>query len=394
MGYLLCRTRLEASEITALIEPSMALAKDAGDVQYAIRFIIQGLLQSPRFIYRVEIGEETSDGLIRLTNEELITKLTFVIWGKSPDADLLSKAHSGAFSNEDLENLAEEMMEDPRAMIQIKTFHEMWFEYKHLNAPVELEGPFKAETEALLDRVLTSETLPWGTLFLSDETFVDSTLSAHYGMAEVESPSWVKYENSDRAGLLSHGSILSLSARDVNDTSVTGRGEEIATVFLCRTINPPPPGLVTEKPVATEDSCKSDAYLNISKAGGTCAGCHVQMDPIGFGMERFDGLGKYREIEYGNENCDIEGNGSVVGLGPFSGPKELSEMMLESGELTQCAVQKLLTFSRGHYSQGTEGDSALANRLHEKFLENDQNFKALVLGLVTDPTFRFRREAK
>lgn len=390
LGYLLWRTKLSETEISTLVDPSMALAKDADDTQYAIRFVIAGLLQSPRFVYRVEIGVE-EDGLARLTNEELVTKLSFLLWSQSPDKELLAQADGDALTSDDLKVLATEMLEDPRAVEQIKTFHEMWFGYKHLNAPEEIESALIKETDALLERVFVTEKLPWKTLFLSDETFVDPDLAKHYGMADIESEEWVKYQNKDRAGLLSHGSILSLSARDIVDTSVTGRGKEIATAFLCRTIDPPPPGLVTKKPVATADSCKSQAYIDISLAGGTCASCHAQMDPIGFGMERFDGLGKYREIEYGNENCDIEGTGSVAGMGAFSGPKQLAEMMLDSGELTECAVQQMLTFSRGQYGSD---DVELKKRLHEVFLESDQDFNALILAFVSDPTFRFRKDVK
>jgi hypothetical protein len=203
---------------------------------------------------------------------------------------------------------------------------------------------------------------------------------------------WAEYTHPRRAGVLSHGSLLSLSARNVDDTSPTLRGKLIATRLLCRDIPDPPSDVnADEPPTRSGDQCKSEAYAAHRDRSSACFTCHQMMDPIGFGLEQFDALGRFREEEKDNPECPISGEGELAGVGTFSGPRELAELMDESGELTRCGVQQFLQFATGRPQ--SDADAALGERIHARFVDSGEDFRTVVRSLVADPVFLYRVEA-
>jgi hypothetical protein len=123
----------------------------------------------------------------------------------------------------------------------------------------------------------------------------------------------------------------------------------------------------------------------------SCAGCHDQMDPIGFGLEQFDRAGKFRDREADHPECLISGDGSLTGFGSFKGPAGLAELMISSGALESCVVKQLFRYSVGR--RELPDDGALLDALTTQFTEHGRRFDLLVLDLVTQPTFTQRREA-
>src|SRR5262249_25421508 len=153
------------------------------------------------------------------------------------------------------------------------------------------------------------EKRPWQDLFRAQETFVSDALATHYGLPThgSEQPAWTSYEGTARRGLLSQGALLSLGARG-DETSPTLRGKAVRTRLLRQGVAPPPPGTKSDQPPpATESAvCKKDRYMQHS-TNPACAGCHRQMDPIGFGLENFDGKGRFRTKENTTADCPIDG---------------------------------------------------------------------------------------
>lgn len=393
LGLRLWRRPLTDAEVTPLAAGATSIATEASDVGFGTRFVIQSLLQSPRFPYQTSIGESDEDDLMRLDNHELVSRLSFMIWGTAPDDTLLAAAEGDSFSDDELMALARTMLEDPRGQQQITAFHEMWLGFRGLRVPDPVVEPMLAETDALLARTLfEDDARRWTELFTSTSTFVDPVLAAHYGMPEVTEPTWVEYTHAQRAGVLSHGSVLSLSAENGNDTSITIRGAFVATRLLCREIPEPPANVnVDDKPEPGPDECKIDVFREAHSIPGTaCHSCHQLMDPIGFGLERFDGYGVYREVEERNPSCNIDGEGELHDVGPFNGPRELAGLMVDSGELTRCGVEQFVRFSTGR--ELTEQDAPTVYRVHEAFMESGERFDALVLAFVGHPSFRYRRE--
>ncbi|MGE0792451.1 MAG: DUF1588 domain-containing protein, partial [Sandaracinaceae bacterium] len=392
-GLALWRRPLRDEEVTPLTDGAVSLATEASDASYGTRFVIQSLIQSPRFPYQTTIGAPEDRDLRRLDDYELVARLAYTIWGTTPDAALLQRASGEPLSDDELVALAAEMLADPRGQRQVTAFHEMWLGFRGLRAPEPLATPMLAETEGLLDRVLApDDARPWTELFTSTETLVDPVLAAHYGMPDVDAPTWVSYADPQRAGVLSHGSLLSLSAENGDDTSITRRGNFVATRLLCRVIPPPPPNVNPDnRPEPGPDECKIDVLRSMHTVeGSSCHTCHQRMDPIGFGLERYDGYGAYREVEARNPACAIDGAGELDGVGEFNGPRELVTLMVESGELTRCGVEQFVRFSTGRAT--TAYDAPTIERVHTAFMESGERFDALVLALVAHPTFRYRRE--
>ncbi len=392
VGRRMFRRPLREEEVTALVDEAAAFARDY-DFYVGVRLIVQTLVQSPDFLYRVELGtpdeSEVAEGyaLHRLTNYELMTRLSLLILGEPPSDALLDRAAGEELSDEALATLADELLAHPRATEQIRHFHASWIRYDELRvANEELRHDMVQETEALIDRATDAE---WSSLFASDESYVTAELAAHYGMDGVSETGWASYQNEQRAGVLSHGAFLSASSIEGTGTTPSRRGALIAKRFLCWTILPPPPDVNADDGVAlSEDACKTDAYA--VHAAGSCASCHDRMDPVGFGFERFDGLGGYREVERVNPSCTISGEGNIEGQ-VFYGPREFVSLTLESGALQRCGVQHFLRYaSRGHTS-GYE--AALLTRLGAAFVGSGEDFRALIKAFVTDPVFRTRKEA-
>jgi len=241
----------------------------------------------------------------------------------------------------------------------------------------------QAESEALVDRALAPDA-SWSTLFTSSETFVTPALATHYGLPAPTSAAWVAYEG-DRAGILSHGSFLSLSATRVSDTLPSRRGAMLARRILCETILPPPPDVDIDDGVEVpEGACKWEAY-EVHRSVGACYGCHATIDGLGFGFERFDGLGRYREVEEANASCSIEGAGSYGGEA-FTGPRGLVAVAEET--MIDCGIEQLVRFA--YRDRALADDRALLRRLEQGFEASGLEFRELLRAVVTDPSFAHR----
>jgi hypothetical protein len=162
----------------------------------------------------------------------------------------------------------------------------------------------------------------------------------------------------------------------------------LAQRILCWSIPPPPPDVDVDDGVEVEEGqCKQDAYAVHRESGSGCASCHTAIDPLGFGFERYDGLGRYRQTEADEPQCAIAGQGEVGGEA-FSGPRQFAAVVDEQGLAAACAVEKLGRFA----SRSGQPHRDLVERLVGAFEESGQDFRALMVALATDPAFRYRRE--
>lgn len=375
----------------------IAEAEESGDFHAAVNVALRAFLQHPELLYRVERGTpvDGAPGVFRLGDHEIATRLSYLIWGSTPSDLLLDLADARQLHTPaQISAAAEDMLADERAHSRVGRFHALWLGYEQLPHGPTLSSAMQAETQALIDRVVFEDERPWQDLLRAEETFVDASLATHYGLvppADAAGAQWVDYGDSGRQGLLSHGTFLSAAAR-IDDSSPTKRGLLVRDRLLCQPIAPPPPEEMVDVDNAQppEGMCKEQWYREEHAQGG-CAGCHSLMDPIGFGLERFDHRGAYRTVEQDISTCEISGQGSIDGR-PFSGPAELSDLLLETGSLNACLTRQVYRFAVGRTKLGDFDEQFVRSVVDDLGPTGDLELKALIIRLVGDEAFALRRD--
>lgn len=391
-GRMALRRPLTSDEVDDFVELGMEWSQSGGDFNEGVEVVLSTILQHPHFLYRVELGRETTDpGVFALDEYEIATRLSYLLWGSTPDAPLLDSAEAGELDSPDgIRAVAESMMLDERATDRIDRFHAMWLGYYALPHEPELTDAMRNETRRLIEKVIVEDKSSWLDLFTADGTFVDDTLAAHYGLPApgTATPTWVSYGESGRQGLLSHGSFLSVAGK-FGDTSPTQRGKLIRNRLMCQIVPPPPPDAnVDEPPTHPDSDCKYDRYEAHRSVPG-CASCHELVDPIGFGLENYDQAGRWRDVDTDAPECEIQGDGAVDGV-PFNGPAQLADVLINEDILSECIVEQVYRFAMGHEPQ--DHDMRLIEDISTRFAEENSRFDVLLLSLVSDEAFMYRRE--
>lgn len=384
---------LSDAEVGAFVA-FLPFAQQGNDFYIAAKMVVQAVLQNMEFVYRTEIGSPVTGetDLVSLTDWELGARLSYLVWGETPDAALLDSVAKGTLGTPaGFRTEALRLLSDPRGVSRIQRFHAMSFGYEQLPHSASLSLAFRTETDALVKRVVFDTPSPWFNLFQSTDTYINQELATLYGMAAPASGyAWTPYPDATRTGLLSQGSILSNGAKG-NDTSPTRRGKYILERMLCSPVPPPPPGVANTDqppPPVAGANCKKDRYA--AHSTGTCAGCHGQMDPIGFGLENYDLSGKRRETDEGRPECTITGAGQLPTGTTFNGPGELSKLLVADDRLGQCLAQRLYEFTVQRPLQATTDDAALKT-LREHFDGTQFSLRDALLDWLGSGTFRYRR---
>lgn len=370
--------------------PLHALGVEAQRFDTGVNLALRAFFQHPEFVYRIELGTPAGEGIQRLTPFQRATRLSYLVIGTTPPEWLLDQAETGALANKDgLRAAAQRLMNDPRAEKQIARFHALWLGYAKLPHALTLTSAMQAESDALVNRVVFQRKANYFELFSANETFIDRTLAQHYGISFTGTqPAWTAYGDAPRKGLLSHGSVLSQGVKFA-DSSPTQRGIFIRNRLFCQEIPPPPPGVNADEPPMSNSPCKKEKYSAHASIGG-CKGCHDTVDPIGFGLERFDREGKYRLTDDGLPQCSIEGVGNVDGL-MFNGATGLADALMNSkGLFEECIATQVFRYASGR-REGVN-DTAFISRLSRQFIAGDRQFLELIVDLVSDDTFGYRRD--
>lgn len=381
------RHPLPQSEIDELMT-LQSLAVESGDFYTGVDSVLRVVFQDPQFVYRVEIGApiEGQPGAAKLPGWEVATRLSYFLWGSTPDDALLDAAAQGKLG--DATGIAAEakrMLADRRARARFERFHALWLGYDK-PALTPLTQAMRKESDALVDRVVFDEQRTWTDLFTSNEAWLDDTLASHYGMLPPGKPGWVDVSQVSRAGVLSEASFLSV-ANKFSDTSPTQRGKFIQERILCTPIPPPPPNVKADAPPSGTAVCKADRYAEHRQGG--CQGCHALLDGVGNGLEQYDEVGRFRKVEKDAPQCAIDGRGEVPGVGTFKGPAELGALLAGSPLLDTCLVKQIFRFANGQ--RETADDDAIVQHVLAKFLASGARFEELLLAFVTEDAFRFRR---
>lgn len=362
-------------------------AVEEGDFDVAATMVFQAILMDVEFLYRIETGEIVGEDplVLRLDDRSMATRLSYLLWGTTPDDTLLARAEAGELSTPgQVREAAEAMLADQRGLEQLQRFHAMWLDYDDLPRGSSLEAAMHTETDALVERVVAEGA--WSKLFTFGESYLDPELAEHYDLGTpVDAPGWVAYPDKRRAGILSHGAFLSVGEK-FGDTSPVERGKAIWTRLLCQEIPPPPPDVDSGVPPAGDpDACKLERYDMASRSA--CASCHAILDPIGFGLENYGPRGQWRTHEPDRPECRIDGAGELPGWGEFAGAPSLGSMLAESSEVRRCAMERWTQFTIGRAVTSHE-DPAI-DQMARRF-EADDDLLAVVLDLVSSEAFMHR----
>ncbi len=391
-----------SSDETALFYAQFSAGLAAEDFVTGIQMVIETALQSPPFLYRVERGVAPAAALtpVRLTDWETASRLSYLLWGSMPDDTLFGAAEQGKLNlREDIAAQARRMLEDAKAHDAVANFHEQWLDYDRVanvgkdaaafpEWNTELGPLMHEETRRFLDDAVFGEGGGLSYLLSSPNTFLNPKLATFYGVAApaAEGFTRVTLDASQRAGLLTLGSLLTINAHS-NQTSPVHRGKLVRERLLCANIPPPPANVMIKAPEPDPNSTTRQRFAQHS-ADATCKGCHTLMDPVGFGFENYDGMGRYRLTENG---VAVDASGELTGTdvdGTFSGVVGLAAKLAQSANVRDCYATQWFRFAYGR-GENTADACSLAT-LSSHLGNSGGNIKELLVALTQTDAFLYR----
>ncbi len=386
-------------EVQRYAAVGITAAADLGSFELGMQEAVAALLQSPHFLYQVEVGEPDPDDPSRrlLTQYELASRMSFFLVDTVPDAELLDDADAALLATPDgIRDAAVRLLERPRARASLGEFFGEAWRLRNLEGlpkdqstfpqwTPELSQAMRAETLALVEDVAWTRDADFREVFTADYTFANAQLGFHYGLpgaAELgDAHTMVPLGGIDgRGGVFGHAAFQSLLAH-VSSTSPTLRGKFVLENVLCRTVPPPPPGVVTDLPVP-EPGMTMRERLQQHQTDPTCAGCHGLIDPIGFGLENYDGIGRFRTEDNGSP---IDASATLDGVS-FDRAAGLGALVAESPESASCLVRNLYRQATGHIE--TEGEEVAIVDIEAAFVDSGHRMQALLVEIVASPAFR------
>jgi hypothetical protein len=324
--------------------------------------VVQVLLVSPQFLYRVEEGVPVAGkGYRALTSHEVASRLSYLLWGSMPDADLMAAADADKLTDRTaVRAQAERMLKDPRAAKMVARFSDQWLHLEEIGGvdkdvdlfpsfTAEVRGPLREESQRLIDKVLWKGDGKLSSLLTSTTTFVNAPLAKFYGMTGVSGDEYreVPVDGQKRLGILGHAGLLAvLGVPDDSLTALVFRGAFVRERLFCQTIGDPPPNAQSENPPFTPTTTSRE-WSEARQAKANCGACHALMDPIGFGFENFDGIGAWRTTDHGKP-VDARGKLTATDVdGDFSGVVELGQRLAGSEQVRDCMATQWFRYGYG-----------------------------------------------
>jgi hypothetical protein len=379
------------------LRPIFAVVQDEGEgFEVAVGLVLETMLQSPRFLFRME--DERGDGSIReLDGFEMATRLGYLVWGGPPDDALLAAAAAGSLrSDDDVEAQVRRMLADPRVRDASRRFAHDWLNLARLDGLVRDPDRFpqwdpslgvamQAETHAFFETVLWSEQRPIAELFNAQLTIVQPQLAAHYGLTAGPDGRVDLSGVPERGGLLTQGALLTVGG---NESSMVARGLFVLETLMCGHLASPPPGIDTTPPT-TEPGSSQRTYSEERVENPSCGGCHAQMEPFAWGIERFRADGTHAlEDEYGNalrEDGFVRMPGSSGDVS-YSTVGELMDLLAGSEAVQECFNRRSLQFAIGRSVVPT--DRCTMDAIRARFAESAGTYEDLLVAIALSPGFR------
>ncbi len=396
------RRPVRGDESDRLLELFARLDAEGKSFEGAIRGVCAAILTSPNFLFRVEEDRPPVDesGAYPIGEFELASRLSYFLWSSMPDEELFRLARDGKL-RASLDRQLARMAADAKAEAFVRNFSGQWLQTRNLDVVAvdrktfptwtpQLRDDLRRETEAFFAAVLREDRSVLDFID-ADYAFVNERLAGHYGLPPVRGDQFrrVSLKDGSRGGVLAMGSVLVVTSNPTR-TSPVKRGKFILENILGTPPPPPPPGagdLKDDEQAITAASLRERMELHRRDPG--CASCHNRMDPLGFGFENFDAVGRWRTRD---GRFDVDASGVLPSGESFRGPAELKKILLKGkDDFARCLTEKMLTYALG---RGLEYyDHCATEEIAAALAANDYKFSTLLRGVVHSRPFLMRRAA-
>ena len=374
-----------------------AFAEDG--FEKGIESALASLLVNPNFLFRIESDSETDQATYQISDVELASRLSYFLWSSIPDEELLDLATENKLSDPSvLEKQVKRMLADDKSMALVNNFASQWLYLRNLESITpnvrlfpdfddNLRQSFRLETQHLFKDVMQNNRSVLK-LVDSGHTYLNERLATHYGISGVRGSEVRKVrlpDGSRRGGILRHGSILMVTSYATR-TSPTIRGNWILENILGTPAPPPPPNIPNLKENTTLDVSTLRKRLAAHRADPACASCHDRMDPIGFSLENYDAVGRWREFE-GILDVDTAGmfpNGTTI-----NSVGDLEDAILERPQMfVRTLTEKLMTYGLGRAVEPFDGPAVRS--IESAAAKKGYRFSSIVTGIVLSDPFKLR----
>jgi hypothetical protein len=392
------RRPVKPAEVARLMRLFDTATRQGEPFHQALKLPMKAVLVSPNFLYRIEDDPKNPNDIRIISEFELATRLSYFIWSTMPDEELFQLAAKGELRKPGvLEAQVKRMLRDPRSKTLAENFAGQWLELRKIKALAPDKGYYPGwddqlrdaiihEPEAFFEYVVQNDR-PILDFLDADYTFVNERLAKHYGISGVTGPNFrmVKLPDRRRGGVIPMASTMTITSNPTR-TSPVKRGKWIMENIL-GTPPPPPAPDVPELPPTGELKGTLRQQMEQHRADPKCAVCHNKLDPLGFGLENFDGIGGWRTQD---NRRDIDASGELPGNVKFDGPAELRKVLVgKADQFRSCFGEKLLTFALG---RGLEYyDKCALDGIVSASKADGDKFSAMVLAIVRSDPFQKRK---
>ncbi|MCO8124463.1 DUF1592 domain-containing protein [Stieleria sp. TO1_6] len=385
------------SQVDRLVALADQVRSDGGTFEESIQVAIGAVLVSPSFLFKVETPQTPdTDGVMpSIDDYELATRISYFLWSSMPDDELLLMAHRGTLRDRRLLlGKIASMMKDRRANQFVENFASQWLQIRNLDTvdpdrrmyrgfDDQIRELMKRETLTFFAGVMR-ENLPVTTLLDADFTYLNQPLAQFYGIAGVEGDAFrkVSLAGTQRGGLLTHASVLTVTSNPTR-TSPVKRGKWVLENLL----NTPPPPAPPNVPELDRGQLVGSLRQRMEqhRSNPACATCHNMMDPLGFALENFDAVGRWRTTDGADE---IDASGKFPDGTAFSGVDDLRRLLAgpRKEQFIRCLAEKLLIYATG---RGTEYyDKCAIDKIVSQCRAHEDRFAYLIVAIIESDPFQ------
>jgi hypothetical protein len=395
------RRPVSKPEVASLVKFVGMAQAEGQSLEQGLQLAIQAMLVSPHFLFRVERDPNPRDPskVHRVSDIELASRLSYFLWSSMPDDELLDLAEAGKLRVPAvLDAQVKRMLDDPKSAALANNFAGQWLEVRNLDSVKpdpqkfpdwgpELRDAMKDETRMFFEAILR-ENRPISDFLDAKFTFLNERLAKHYGIAGVTGPEFRRVDliTDQRGGVLTHGSVLTVSSYPTR-TSAVIRGKYVLQNILGAPPAPPPPDVPALDEEAVGNAGSFRQQLEKHRSNPTCASCHNRMDVLGFGLENYDAIGKWRTMD---GKFPVDAGGTLPNGKSFTTPAQMTVLLkADLPDFARCLTEKMLIYSLGRGLQPY--DRRTVDSIVKQVTASDYKFQALLYSVVRSLPFQSRR---